>query len=252
MQLYKTTHQHQRDLANFCRTGDYTPIPGVKEKNVTKYRELIYNVVDDSLQAAFPLTKNLLEQQEWDKMVHDFFSSHRCQSPQVWQMPKELYEYVKETDYYLHEKYPFIIDLLIFEWMEVDVYMMEDVESNPFITVGNYKISGLVLNPEIKILSLDYPVHLKNASLITGDDSGQYYVCIHRDPDSGRVHFTDIQYPHLEVIEKLSENEQSYQTLLKIFAKYASPEIAGHALNNFIEASLDSRLILGYAITNQN
>jgi len=83
-------------------------------------------------------------------------------------------------------------------------------------------------------------------------DAGQSYVGIHRDPDTRRVHFTDIQYPHVEVIEKLLEAQPNYQTLVDLFSKYASPEIASKALNNFIKASLDSRLILGYALAHQN
>jgi len=252
MQQYKPTEKYQRDLANFCRTGDYIPIPGVKEKNVYKYRELIYNVVNDSLQAAYPLTNDLLKKQEWEELVHNFFRSHRCRSPQIWQMPKELYEFVKESEDHLQKKYPYIIDLLLFEWMEIEVYMMNDIEPGRYTTLGNFKIDELVLNPEIRILSLQYPVHFKNTIQIAAEDAGQYYVGIHRDPDTGRVHFTDIQYPHVEVIEKLLEAQPNYQTLVDLFSKYASPEIASEALNNFIKASLDSKLLLGYSISCQN
>lgn len=252
MHLSETTHKHQSDLAAFCRTGIYKPIPGVIKENVRKYRELVYNVVDDSLQSAYPLTFNLFDKSEWDKLVHDFFSSHHCQSPQIWKMPKELIDYVKEFEKTHLNTYPFLIDLLLFEWMEVEVYMMEDIEVNSGMPIGSIKSENLILNPEIKVLALQYPVHLKKANEIKPEDKGQYFVSMHRDPETGRVHFTDMQYPHVEVIEILSLQPHDFHVLLEIFLKYAPFKEASEALTIFLEDSLKSNLLLGFEITNQN
>ncbi|MGC9352812.1 MAG: DNA-binding domain-containing protein, partial [Mariniphaga sp.] len=241
------SYKHQSSLANYCRTGEYMPIPGVKEKNVGRYRQLIFNVVNGSLQSAYPLTYNLLDENEWHELAHIFFSSHRCQSPMVWQMPKELYEFAVETNYVLIKKYPFLLDLLLFEWKEVEVYMMEDIEPPPFTSEKLFG-AGYVLNPEITVLSLEYPVHLKNAKDITEAEKDNYFVSLHREPETGRVLFTNMQYPHVQVIEKLAQEPVNFDQLLKIFLQYA-PEIqARQALHDFVHASLSSKLILGKAI----
>jgi len=247
--MYQKTasYKHQSSLANYCRTGEYTPIPGVKEKNVGRYRQLIFNVVNGSLQSAYPLTYSLLGEEEWHELAHTFFSSHRCQSPLVWQMPKELYEFVVEENYPLAKKYPFLSDLLLFEWKEVEVYMMEDIEPYPF-TKKRINDAGLVLNPEIQVLSLEYPVHLKNAKEISEKDKGVYFVSLHREPETGRVLFTNMQYPHVQVIEKLAQEPVNFEELLKIFLQYAPEEQARRALRDFVYASLDSKLFLGQAI----
>ena len=247
MLLLNTTHKYQSDLAQFCRTGDYISIPGVKEKTVGRYRNLIYSIIDDSLQSAFPLTFNLLEKQEWDKMVDDFFSSHACQSPFVWKMPKELLSYLEESEYSLLQKYPQLKDLLLLEWYEVEIYMMEDKEPEAHSTTGTLSTDKLVLNLELAIIPLTYPVHLKNASNITDEDTGQYFVSLHREPKSGKVQFTDIKYPHVELLEKLGNENAVFSTLLKIFQKYASEEDATIALTQFLKASLESELILGFS-----
>jgi hypothetical protein len=251
--MYQKTasYKYQSSLANYCRTGEYTPIPGVKEKNVGRYRQLISNVVNGSLQSAYPLTFSLLAKEEWHDLVHDFFSSHRCQSPMVWQMPKELYKFVVEEKYHLLNKYPFLSELLLFEWKEVEVYMMEDVEPYPY-TEKKLNEGNLVLNPEIQVLSLEYPVHLKNAKEISANDKGHYFVSLHRDPDTGRVLFTNIQYPHVEVIEKLASEPVNFEKLLEIFLQYASEEQARTMLEHFIDAALQSKLILGHALLNSN
>ncbi|HEY0611942.1 MAG TPA: DNA-binding domain-containing protein, partial [Chitinophaga sp.] len=112
-QLNKDTRDYQSSLADYCRTGAYQAIPGVKTaQHVSQYRRLVYNVVDDMLQSAYPLTKGLLKEEEWDELVQEFFSRHACQSPQVWYMPKELYEYIVQQEAHpLLTKYPFLHDL---------------------------------------------------------------------------------------------------------------------------------------------
>lgn len=245
MYLSPNTHKHQSSLANYCRTGNYSPIPGVKEKNVARYRELVYNAVNDSLQAAYPLTYYLLAPEEWDTLVSEFFGSHRCQSPQVWQMPRELYEYAVETNHPLSSRYPFLFDLLLFEWKEVEVYMMEDEQTHSFSEnfQGDCRI---VLNPEIRVLLLEYPVHLNNAFEIAPEDKGTYFVCLHRHPATGRVLFTDIHYPHVQVIELLADHPAPEKELLSVFLNYAREPEAQQALDDFIFASLSSKLILGF------
>lgn len=248
MLLLNTSQKYQNDLAQFCRTGDNISIPGVKEKNVGRYRQLIYSIVNESIQSAFPLTFNLLDEEEWDKMVDDFFSSHKCQSPLVWKMPKELLDYLQESDYYLLNKYPQLSDLLLLEWYEVEVYMMEDKAAEAYTTTGKLSTDKLIINPEISLLSLSYPVHLKNASSISAEDLGQYFVSLHREPETGKVLFTNIKYPHVELIEKLLSEEVNYTALLEIFLKYASEEDATIALTQFLKASIESKLILGFSV----
>jgi len=247
MQFPNLSFQYQNDLAHFCRTGEYIPIPGIIEKNVSRYRNLIYNIVDDSLQSAYPLTSNLLEEKEWDDLVHEFFSSHRCQSPLLWQMPKELFEFMQETDNQLLLKYPVLSDLLMMEWYEVEIFMMEDKEVPTHQIEGKLSADPLVINPELTIISLAYPVHLKNAVKITAKDRTQYFVSLHRELETGKVIFTDIKYPHVELIELLLSGEANFGALLKIFLKYAKEEDAIIALSQFLKASIESKLILGFA-----
>ncbi|MDA3906542.1 MAG: DNA-binding domain-containing protein [Bacteroidales bacterium] len=247
MQFPNPSFKYQNDLAHFCRTGEYIPIPGIIKKNVGRYRNLIYSIVEDSLQSAYPLTSNLLEEKEWDDLVHEFFSSHRCQSPLVGQMPKELHDYMLETDNHLLFKYPFLSDLLMMEWYEVEIFMMEDKEIPNYTGKGVLSTNLLVINPELVILSMNYPVHLKNASKITIEDESQYFVCLHREQETGKVRFTDIKYAHVELIETLLNKDVSFTALLKIFLKYAKEEDAIIALSQFLKASIESKLILGFS-----
>ena len=248
MLLKQNTGAAQSALANYCRTGILQDIPGVDDERVRDYRRLVFNIINDSLASAYPLTRNLLSQEEWDGLAHEFFADHPCQSPQVWTMPKEFYEYIVEANHQLLVKYPFLQDLLWMEWIEIELYMMEDrqVQYQERDIFGNGK---LVLNPEYRLIALNYPVHLKQASLIQPDDKGNYYLVMHREPASGKVHFTGLSPFFTRMVEHLANYSVGIDELIKVTAKdFGLPEEKMVYENSikFIENALNSKLIIGF------
>ncbi len=147
--------KHQSSFADYCKTGVYNPIPGVNKKRAEHYRSLVYNVIDDTLQSALPLTFNLLSEEEWNAFVNDFFSRHKCKSTQLWRLPKETHEFVANSNYHLIHKYPFLPELLWLEWLEIELFMMEDTSSS-FSTCGNLANDRLVINPEHHLQYFSY------------------------------------------------------------------------------------------------
>ena len=243
-----TTSQHQSALARYCLTGRYEAIPGVREAHVTHYRELVYNIVDDILQSAYPLTYDLLLTEEWEELVDQFMSSHACQSPQVWQMPKELYEFVRQEEHPLLRKYPFLTELLCFEWLEVELFMAED-KTVDYASTGDTATDPLVLNPEYDLQHFHYPVHRKNAKDITEQDKGNYYVVLFRTPDSGNVQFMDLSPALVYLVEQLAEGPANIQELTNQVCEAFQIPVQQETVSGilqFVTRSLDNKLILGY------
>lgn len=112
--------------------------------------------------------------------------------------------------------------------------------------------ASFVINPELSILSLTYPVHLKNVSTISNEEKGQYFVCLHCNHESGAVQFTNVRYPHVEVLEKLLHKKEKFNSLLTTFLKYASKEDAVIALSQFLKSSIVSILILEFTDKKQD
>lgn len=248
MLLAERTKEYQSKLAAYCRTGVYDSIPGVREKNVHHYRRLVFNVINDSLESAYPLTRDLLTDDEWNNAVNDFFINHNCHTPQVWYMPYEFFEYIAEFGSDLKAKYPFLTDLLLFEWLEVELFMMEDHESG-FTEKGDLAIDKMILNPEHYLIHLEYPVHLKNASSISEDDRGDYFLIIHREPETCKVIFTDLSPALVRMIELLEESPMSINVILDNFVDEAGIELNEQIYQltkEFFERALKSRLILGF------
>lgn len=247
MLLPDTTFTQQSKLAAYCRTGKWQSIPGINRDNVSHYRRLVYNIVDDMLQNAYPLTHELVSDKEWKKAVGDFLSHHPCQSPQVWYMPKEFYQYLSDAQHPLLTKYVFLKELLYFEWIEVELFMMEDKPAD-YDASGDVLFSRLVINPEHRLLSFQYPVHSKNASYLTLSDKGNYFVIAHRNRE-GEIIFTNSSAALIRMIEYLAETAMSVKELFTAFRKEYNLLLTEEDQKNiilFFENAFQQQLILGF------
>jgi hypothetical protein len=192
MNLLPDTYHIQQAFSAYCRTGEKVTLPGVAPERLKHYRRLVFNMINDTMESAFPIAFKNIPVRKWKSMVKDFFSHHACQSYQVWKLPLEFYTYGVEHNWEEEYQLPFLNDLLAFEWAEMEVYNMEDVAAAPFTPAGDWLDTPLVLNPEHRLLSFSYPVHLlaKPKELIA--NKGIYFVLLYRHPETGHVEFTDL------------------------------------------------------------
>jgi hypothetical protein len=240
------TYDQQKQLGVYCRTGKNKPV-SEKPDNIEHYRRLVYNVVDDILVSAFPLAKNLLKDKNWDKAVSNFLEKHNCQTSQVWKLSAEFYEFYLNQPFPFKNKYPFLLDLLLFEYKEIEIYMMEDIPAEDFKLTGDLQKDFLVANPEIQILSLEYPVHTKKAKDIKAKDKSHYFVSLHRNYITKDVHFNDLSYPFVEIIAKINETDSRFEDAVNIYSKYENDEVlCNDTILSFIKFALDNNIILGY------
>ncbi|MFU8843913.1 MAG: DUF2063 domain-containing protein [Bacteroidales bacterium] len=243
-----STKKIQSSLAGYCRTGiPDSIVEYVHPERVKHYRRLVFNIINDSLQSAYPLIHQLLGETVWKETVNAFFSKHPCQSPQVWTMPREFMEYLIETGDPLLTSYPFLSELLLMEWTEVELFMMEDTMT-PDHKHSLDEDGALVLNPEFVLHSFRYPVHLKNAGEIKESDTGQYYLVMHRHPEEGKVIFTDISPFYARLIEILSNQPLYLKQLAEITCQEFKIRPEQEIMNLtkiFIERLFHNGLILG-------
>ena len=243
-----STQQYQRMLASYTRTGIETNIPGTKEEGIARYRKMIYHIVNDSLTTAYPLTKKLFTEKEWDTSVQHYFSSHACQSPFLWKMPYEFYEFVKEHESILQTKYPFLNDFLLYEWVEIEVFMMEDIEV-PHSKIGSVESDILVLNPACIVQYFQYPVYNKKTSEITSNDLAHYFLITYRNPETNKVGFLEVAPMFARMIELLDEKPQTIQSLINIFSNESEIKITPDIKTNiefFFQECFSKGIILGF------
>lgn len=241
-----STFTAQSDLGKYCRTGQNEPQTSIQE-HTFHYRRLVFNVVKDTLKRAFPLTRKLIGKKRWKKSVAHFFETHACQTPQVWRLPEEFAAFYQEAVFPFKRDFPMLKELLTYEWLEIEVFMMEDETIPEFVSPDQPHSGVFVPNPEIRIQALSYPIHKKEVTSLTEADAGQYFVSVHRDHYTKQVRFNDISYPFVEVLLHMHEQATDKQTMLELLAKYEpDPEKVIKAADDFLAFALKENLILGY------
>ena len=211
--LLNETIDIQNKLAEYCKTGKETNIPGTIPERLHHYRRLIYNIVDDAMSTAFPITKEWLTPEEWDLMISDFLAKHPAQTPQVWKLPFEFYAFVKKSGYAGRFGKEALNDLLFFEWLEIEVHTMPDKPLPQLTKTGNIRNDLLVLNPHSKLITLEYPVHNQHADEAS-KNKRVWYILIFRDLNTDAVRFIQMSPLFAFVVEMLTEAPAGVKELI--------------------------------------
>ena len=250
MNYTASTKRHQQAVAMYTRTGMEISIPGTKRQGLARYRQMIFSIVNDSLSSAYPLTRQLLTDEEWDQCVDRFFASHACRSPFLWKMPLEFYEYADTYEKELTEQFPFFSELLLFEWLEIELFMKEDSEIMYQLN-GKLEHDKLVLNPAVAINYFQYPVYKIRAKEISDDHKDHYFLISYRTPVELNVKFMGVIAPFARMIELLSEEVRSMNVLIEIISdefKLPITEEMIYSTRMFMQQCFQKGIILGYLV----
>ena len=213
MKLLDETRTAQHFLATYCRTGEQIAIPGVNQNRLHHYRRLVRNVINNTLEQAFPITLDILDQKEWDKLVDDFLINHNAQTPQVWKLPKEFYDYVRDNTYDEKLERPYLNDLLYFEWIEIEIHTMPDQDIPAYTETGDMLRNQLIFTPEFRIIQLEYPVHLMAANESV-NKKGKYYLLVFREKSTGSVNFLNLSVLFVYLIEQMLHEKKTLNEVL--------------------------------------
>lgn len=249
MKLQKETHNIQEQLGKFCKTGKEVQLPGVTEGRLKHYRRLVYNVVKGAMDQAYPIASSALGDEQWDRLVDDFFANHQAKSAQIWKLPYEFYEYHHANHTALSLNTPWLNDLLWFEWSEIEVYSMPDRDPLPYTKDGDALHDIIRLNPEYEILQLDYPVHHQSLQGIE-KKKGTYYVLLFREPETGNVRFMALSVLHAFILMKISEEAIAINDFKGEIASIASVESEKYLdtyLRDFIGDLMEKKMVFGFA-----
>ncbi len=248
MKLREDTERIQNLLGDYCRTGVEQDIPGITPGRLHHYRRLVYNVVRNTMDTAFPISLAALGEEQWDELVQDFFSKERPQTPQIWKLPFEFYKYHSNQDTGTRIHKPYLDDLLYFEWIEIEIHTMPDRTVPEHSKTGNIFLDILAFNPEYEIIRLDYPVHMHPAGQ-TMELKGEYFVLVFRSPETGHVQFLDLSGLNTYILTRLAEERVPLNDLKGDIARMAGIESGKYlddSLSTFIGDLIEKKLILGF------
>ena len=249
--LTSETRELQNKFTLYCRTGKKEFIPEVdKPQHVHHYRRLTFNITKNTLSNAYPLLKKFLSQEQWQELMYDYFSEHKCQNNKIWLMPKELYNYVVEKNLQTKWNIPFLNDLLHFEWIEIEVHTMPDMTYPKFQENGRVWNDVLAINPEFRLVQFNYPVHKKKTAEVNENDKGLYYLLAYREQESGKVQFISISALYAFVIEQISNGytlDMVFEAAAELF-NFSETDKIKEKITDFIDRLKERRFILGFKL----
>ncbi len=248
--LSAETKRIQSQLANYCRDGREVKLKGADAQRLKQYRRLVYNIVNDVMLTAYPITYELLPQVQWDQLIEDFFAQHASPEPQLWKFPYELVRYLEESEHALLLQYPFLYDLVCLEWLEIELHTMEDLEPLPYTSEGDWRESKICFQPEYTIQHFQYPVQKVKPSEITAKHKGDYFVLVFREKQEGEVRFIQLSTYLSFILELLIDQHtlgHAMKESLLVFNLSHSSKLEKEVID-FLEHLKEQGFILGFLL----
>ena len=143
---------------------------------------------------------------------------------------------------------PFLNDLLLFEWIEIEVHTMEDEIFPKIKKEGDIWNDILILMPEYRLLQLEYPVHIKQTKEITAADKGNYFLFSYRTLENKSVKFMDLSILFAFCIEQIEEGN-TLKDIVKQFFTLTNSEFNNEIkekTESFIKGLIQKEVVLGF------
>jgi len=150
--------EFQVAFARHIRDPRRTPRPtGVPARRMAVYNELLYNNLEGFLLACFPVSRRILGERRWPKLVRGFFRDARCHTPYFREIPREFVRWLLDGGSPLPLP-SWFGELAHYEWTELAVDVMETLPAE-FEADGDLLKGTPVLAPALMNLSYHWPVH---------------------------------------------------------------------------------------------
>ncbi len=127
-------------------------IVNVHDNRMQIYQELIYNNINSILKRAFPVSFSILTSSQWHKLVKGFIKDHSATSPYFYHIPKQFVDYLNGLP---KLSFPFLVELMHYEWIELEVEISPDYQPKEIIDNKD----TLIRNTSTRVLIYQFPVH---------------------------------------------------------------------------------------------
>ncbi len=136
--------------------------PKVPAKRMQVYTEIVFNNLESSVSACFPVAKKVLGKRAWQKLVRGFFIHHQCHSPLFRQIPEEFLRYLETAQVDPEQTLPsYLKSLAHYEWVELALAVADvSIDVTTVDVTGDLLEGAPILAPALALLSYDYPVQL--------------------------------------------------------------------------------------------
>jgi uncharacterized protein len=222
---------------------------GVDARRMKVYNELLYNNLEGFLLACFPVLRKVMGKRKWSRLVRDFFSVHRCQTPFFRQIPDEFIFYLKNERGERVEDPGFLQDLAHYEWVELMLSVSNKEIDFALIDKQGDLMGGIpALNPLLSLQSYAYPVHRIGPRFKPAlEQKEETHFAILRNIED-EVKFILLNPVTLRLLYLLQTTTLSGEAALKQIAselKHPDPAVVLAGGDEIMQSLLETQVILG-------
>ena len=147
---------------------------GIPAERIEVYQDLVFRNVQSLFAGNFPVLESITTDDDWECLIRGFIRDYRATTPHFPQLPTEFLQYLNDLanlgnnaietralqsrQLSVLARYPFIVELAHYEWVELDVQILPTPEfSTELAQVDATDL--LELNSTSHVLAYQWPVH---------------------------------------------------------------------------------------------
>ncbi len=201
--------QHQYAFTATIRNPEqYETPPGIEERRMNVYRELVFNNIEDLLANFFPVLKQILLEKRWHCVVREFVATHKSQSPIFMKLAEEFVGFLQSKYETKPEDPDYLVELAHYEWVEIALDIAsEEPQWHIIDQLGDLLSEAPYVSPLIWPLGYEYPVHRIGPGN-TYAKPQTTFLLVYRDL-TDEVQFMEINSVSMHLLNKLIINAQS-------------------------------------------
>ncbi len=247
-----TFTQAQYEFAAHIRDPEVNPKPvDVEARRMKIYNELFFNNVEDFIANTYPILKEITPNDEWQKMIRDYFSQHLSHTPLFPEMPREFLKYL-ENERNNPSDPPFMQELAHYEWIELALMtsdLDEDIHWDKIDTKAELVNHEPVMSPLAWPLTYRYPVQHISTDFIPNEPAEELvYLLLYRDKQD-KVHFMELNPITALLIQLINEdNGLTTKQMLDVIVKqlhHPNPDVVFEGGIHIINDLKERNVILG-------
>ena len=193
-------HEQQFAFAAHLRDpGAHAAPPGIEDRRIAIYRELVFANVEGLLAGGFPVLRAIIADADWRALVRAFLRDHRATSPLFPELPREFVRFVQARG---DVDPPWLAELAHYEWIEV---ALDYAEAEPLPQVPFEPLDApLQASPLAWPLAYAWPVHrLAPGHVPDAPPAEPTCLLVQRDAE-GRVRFHEIGVVAFHLVERVA------------------------------------------------
>lgn len=240
--------EQQLELTRHLRDPQHVSAPpGLEDRRVGIYRELLFNNIETLLGGNFPVIRKLLGETRWKSLVRDFYRDHRSQTPLFPEVAREFLRYLESLP---ELDPPFLGELAHYEWVELALQISEArIDDVAHDANGDLLAGAPLLSPLAWPLAYRWPVHRLSQEFQPALPSdAPTLLLLRREPD-GSVRFSELSPLAFRLVQRLGEEPllEGRAQLTALAGEAGATDVAGFIAQGtqLLQQLRDSGAILG-------